>query len=212
MGSAIDAPVASFDAHRGPVWSLDGAANAERLVSGGADGKLFLWDTSNGRAISHVELPGNVGAVAIDDSGDVAVGATWNGEVRLWHAGKGTLRTVMADVPRSFAARAADMADGGKSFAVGGFNGGGIADASDGHLLHWFRRTTRRPTGTRELSIASIDYAPRHVLIVGRSTIMVVTRSPYRNWYEGNIGMSTPVPFIDRREVATIRPGFPPDQ
>jgi WD40 repeat protein len=72
--------------HEGPPASLAFTPDNKRLVSGGSDGRLVVWDVASGQKL--FELSGHnrkvVSAVAFDRDGNRLVTCGYDGIVRIW--------------------------------------------------------------------------------------------------------------------------------
>ncbi len=89
-------PLRQLNGHRGAVWGLDLSPDGRLLVSGGWDGTVRLWRTSDGAQVAVLdEQGGNVLSVAFSPDGQ-SVAATGGSEViRLWQTRSGRLlRTI----------------------------------------------------------------------------------------------------------------------
>jgi len=89
-------PLRQLSGHRGAVWGLDLSPDGRLLVSGGWDGTVRLWRTSDGAQVAVLdEQGGNVLSVAFSPDGQ-SVAATGGSEViRLWQTRSGRLlRTI----------------------------------------------------------------------------------------------------------------------
>ena len=71
--------------HDGPVYAVAVSADGSRVVSGGYDGRVRVWDLANGH--EQGELTGlgwSVRAVAVNGDGTRAVSSVRGGTVRVW--------------------------------------------------------------------------------------------------------------------------------
>ena len=81
--SAIVAPIAEFDAHRGPVTGLVYSADGRWIVTAGEDGTLKVWDATYNSLIRTIELDdGRATALAV--LGSRALTGHADGKVVLW--------------------------------------------------------------------------------------------------------------------------------
>ena len=78
-----------FAGHSGGVWSVAFSPGGDRIVSGGDDGTLRLWDLE-GRQIggAFAGHSGGVGSVAFSPGGDRIVSGGTDGTLRLWPGGR----------------------------------------------------------------------------------------------------------------------------
>ncbi len=85
----------SFEGHRGPVHSADLSPDAHRVLSGGEDMTVRLWELDTGKELARLEGHGApVRAVAFTPDSGRAVSASQDGTLRLWDlAAKKTVRT-----------------------------------------------------------------------------------------------------------------------
>lgn len=88
---AVDTPVPALyqtlDAHTDGALAVAFSANGGRLASAGADGKVRIWDSTHGTALTTLE--GHVGAVralAFSPDGRWLASTGQDGSVRLWDA------------------------------------------------------------------------------------------------------------------------------
>jgi WD40 repeat protein len=88
-------PVRSYRGHRRPVFSAALSSDGHRVLSGGEDTTVRLWELDTGKELA--QLDGHtaaVRAVAFTPDGGRAVSASQDGTLRLWDlAPKKTLRT-----------------------------------------------------------------------------------------------------------------------
>ncbi|MDQ4069971.1 MAG: NB-ARC domain-containing protein [Actinomycetota bacterium] len=75
--------------HRGSVHSVESDALGTRVVSGGDDGAVRVWDVQSGRELRQVGGPFAVKAVRIDPTGRRIVTGCSDGTVRMWDAASG---------------------------------------------------------------------------------------------------------------------------
>src|SRR5262249_23195806 len=95
-----------YEGHRGYVWGLAFAPGGGRLVSGGINSALFLWDVRGGPPLRRFQGVRTVTAVAFCSDGRHFVSGGTSGEVRLWDAQTGQERCrfdALAGVVRSVA-------------------------------------------------------------------------------------------------------------
>lgn len=70
--------------HAGAVNSVRFQAGGARLVSGGADKTLRVWDVAAGQQVAKVDVPAAIEAVAIHPSGNQAVSGAADGAISVW--------------------------------------------------------------------------------------------------------------------------------
>lgn len=100
----------TFDAHpatptqdmqAGGVAFLDGG---KRLVTGGPDRRIALWDVASGTRIAAADVGAAVSALAVSPDGSIVVVATRGGRLALWDARSlapvGVLRELRGDIYR----------------------------------------------------------------------------------------------------------------
>jgi WD40 repeat protein len=73
-----------LEGHIGPVASVAFLPDGNRLLSGGADHMLRLWDTDRGTQIRSVLVPDDVTCVAVTPDGRHALSGSLSGTMRVW--------------------------------------------------------------------------------------------------------------------------------
>jgi WD40 repeat protein len=74
-----------LNGHEGPVLSVAFAADGERLLSGGSDGTVRLWQTSEGEEVCCLQgHTDKVEAVTISADGKTAYSGSADGTIRRW--------------------------------------------------------------------------------------------------------------------------------
>jgi len=83
--------------HTDPVNSLAFAPDGQTLASGSNDGKVQLWQVSDGTLLHTLE--GNtdfIESLAFSPDGEILAVGSWNGTLQLWHAADGVLLRTLA--------------------------------------------------------------------------------------------------------------------
>src|SRR5262249_59859877 len=71
-----------------PLYTVAFSPDGTRLVAGGWDGSLCVWETATGILLHPLEgHPGHVYSVAFDPAGDRLVSGDTAGAIRMWHVG-----------------------------------------------------------------------------------------------------------------------------
>lgn len=84
--------VRRVDAHPGGVLAMSQSADGKRLITGGEDRTVIVWDASNGRKIRTFTNPfAPLYAVALSPDGKTAVGAGREGMIQIWDVDAGYL-------------------------------------------------------------------------------------------------------------------------
>ncbi len=86
-----------FEAHPGGVYALTGSANGQRIITGGADKAVCIWNPDNGQKIREFKdgtTP--VYAVALNPDGKIAAAGGPDGQVRVWDVEGNKLLTTFA--------------------------------------------------------------------------------------------------------------------
>ncbi len=83
-------------AHDGWVFAMAPSPDGERIVTGGGDGAVRVWDTSGGRALTTIESPGDeIYGVAFSPDGEKLASTGANGTVALFDADGGGRRELL---------------------------------------------------------------------------------------------------------------------
>lgn len=81
----ITGELRTFTGHEGPVFSAAFRRDARKVVSGGQDGTVRLWDVETGREIRRLEgHTGPVWAVAYSPDGRLIASGSFDSTVRIW--------------------------------------------------------------------------------------------------------------------------------
>jgi WD40 repeat protein len=122
----------------GLVSSLDFSPDGSRVVMGGLDGVVRVWDVSSGKQVIHerddeMRVPGGaVSAATFNSDGTWVLAGGSDGVVRIWDA---TNASFLADLP----------VHAGSVNSIDTFTGGRIATASDDYSAKVFECTTCGP-------------------------------------------------------------------
>lgn len=80
-----------FGAHEGGVYALAVAPKEAFLVSGGADGKVCIWNLDGGKRKDLIDAVADVWSVAVSPDAKKIASASLDGRTRIYDAEKGTL-------------------------------------------------------------------------------------------------------------------------
>ncbi|HQU42885.1 MAG TPA: hypothetical protein PK867_08730, partial [Pirellulales bacterium] len=108
------APLRELKGHSKPVHCL-APVGTDRLLSGGDDGRLRLWNTATGETVREFDHGAPVTALAVRPDGKRLASAGANGVVRLWNADDGAMVAEIKGDPR--AARAVTRAEAALHYA-----------------------------------------------------------------------------------------------
>lgn len=93
-------PYRHEEAHEGGVNALGISADGKRLVTGGEDNVVSVWDADNGRRVKDLkDSTAPIYAVALSPDGKTAVGAGREGVVRVWTVDDGKLAQTLTLPP-----------------------------------------------------------------------------------------------------------------
>jgi hypothetical protein len=108
-------------AHEDQVLCLAVGADGKRLLSGGMDQALRVWDLATGAAPGALAgHQGPVSAVALAGDGWRAASGSWDGKVRLWDPGAGRLLQTLEG--HEAYVTGVDFSPDGSTLASGGFD------------------------------------------------------------------------------------------
>ena len=75
----------SWEAHAGDVWSVAYSSDGAKLVTGGTDGAVKLWDAETGTLLAtYLGHPSAVHTVAFNRDGTQVASGGRDGTVRIW--------------------------------------------------------------------------------------------------------------------------------
>lgn len=98
IGQPTSAPLIG---HQGAVTGVAISANGRRVVSGGVDGNVILWDAATGTKDKQMPSGPVVTRVAMNEAGDVIASGTANGQIRVWRTADDDVTTFDAGGPVS---------------------------------------------------------------------------------------------------------------
>ena len=94
-----------FEAHPGGVYTLSGAANGQRIITGGADKLVNVWNPDNGQKIkSFNDSQSPIYAAALSPDGKIAAAGGRDGVVLIWDVDAGKLLTTITPAQAPVAA------------------------------------------------------------------------------------------------------------
>ncbi|MBL9154046.1 MAG: TIR domain-containing protein [Verrucomicrobiales bacterium] len=137
------------------AWSPDGT----RLVSGGTDGSVRVWDAASGRALLALEQRGNtVCSVAWSPDGTLLVSGSQDGTVRVWDVAAG--RALFALDGHLNGVNSVAWSPDGARLVSGGYDGAvRVWDAASGRAIidfeghaKWVGSVAWSPDGARLVS------------------------------------------------------------
>lgn len=114
-----DGPAELYRGHVGPVLAL--SAGSRVIVSGGADGKVIVWDIANGKPAQTLAAGAPVRAVAASPVGGLIASACEAASVQIWDAATGK-PSLKLDGASDWLLSLAISVDG-KALAAGGYDG-----------------------------------------------------------------------------------------
>jgi WD40 repeat protein len=144
--------------HQGPVLAI--AAAGSTIASGGADGKVMVWDLPGGKPIRVLDAGGPIRALALSPDGK-SLACTEGAAVQLWAVDPGS-RTAKVDGGDWLLAVA--FSPDGKSVAGGGY---------DGHITIW-----DTASGKKRSEFAASAPLPKGQTTAAPAVISAITLSP----------------------------------
>jgi len=94
----LDGESRRCEGHLGSVYAVAFSPDGQRVLSGGADQTLRLWDVRTGKEIRRIDTGvGRIWAVAFAPRGRYAVTGSFDGSVRLWDLDRGREARRFAD-------------------------------------------------------------------------------------------------------------------
>ena len=85
----------SLSGHEDSVWALQGHPDGRRLISGGNDHKVKIWNLSQGECLRELSHPEGVYALAIAPDGVTLATGCWDRKIRLWNLDTGELQQTL---------------------------------------------------------------------------------------------------------------------
>lgn len=74
-----------FEAHPGGIYALSGSQNGQRIITGGADKVVCIWNPDNGQKIHEFkDCQTPIYAVALSPDGKIAASGGPDGQVHVW--------------------------------------------------------------------------------------------------------------------------------
>jgi WD40 repeat protein len=135
------------------VNSIDFDPQGKRLVSGGADRIIRIWNLETGKTIHQLGgHQGEIATVAFAYGGRLVVSAATDGTIKLWHAGQGHLLRTLPGLAR--ATGAMTVSADGRTMATAHADGTLRVVALPGG-------STLRTLGRPRSLITSVAFAPR---------------------------------------------------
>jgi len=109
----------SFVAHEGPVYGLVFTTDGKRIISGGADGTVKIWNVDDGSLENTLDAhEGAVYALALREDGTALASGGADGKVKIWAPTTGKLLRIISGHVR--AVRALAWSPDGRLLASGG--------------------------------------------------------------------------------------------
>lgn len=187
------AELATIGGHAGPVWYAAFSPDGARVLTGGQDAIVHIWDPATGRELTALGDHAPPVIAAWSPSGEIAT-ADAAGVIRLW-TGDGRLRTAITG-DRSAASAIAFTKDGAR-FAVARADGGvAIGDTRAGVLRAAWQ------ADPRNVYALALDAAGARVVTAGESGTAVVWSADGRELarLEGHTGPVWQVVFDPAEE------------
>ena len=97
-GMTVRSELQRLEGHRGRVTRLALTPDSRRILSGGGDGTIRIWEVASGRCSRALEgHKGDVTGLAILPSGKHVVSGGLDGTLRLWNMGTGKAERIIED-------------------------------------------------------------------------------------------------------------------
>ncbi|MEC8024004.1 MAG: WD40 repeat domain-containing protein, partial [Myxococcota bacterium] len=154
--------IKTFDGHREAVLELAFTPDGRRLISGGADNQLVVWDVKTGTVLNRKNKAhnGDIKALAISPDGALVASGSVDDTIRVWRID--TLELLHQFEGHTMSVYAAVFAPNGRHVFSG---------ARDAEIRKWSLETGRQvsePLRFRN-SITSLHYGPDHRTLVAAS-------------------------------------------
>jgi WD40 repeat protein len=155
-----------FEGHEGEIRSFSFSPDGTRLASAGVDGRVRIWQVSNGRELARLRHPTLTSGVAFAPDGNHLATACWDSVVRIWDSRKGTEQVRCVGHADKVSAVVFDH-DGRRLYSGGMDRVVRVWDAASGKQLNtlaghtdWIHALAMSPDG-RMLASASEDQTIR---------------------------------------------------
>lgn len=178
LGAAVT-PTVRLGGHTSQINALSYTADGGRLLTGGADRAVRLWDDATGRLLQTFQgHSGNIRSVALTPDGATALSGGDDFRVFAWDAATGAIRYQLRLDAQVYAVA---VAPDGQSFAVANNRSVELRSIADGSPLRILNGHTGlitslmfAPDGTRLLSTA-FDQSVRVWNVADGSSVQVIT-------------------------------------
>jgi WD40 repeat protein len=194
-------PTEPLVGHDGAVTSVAISPDSHRIVSGGVDGTVQLWDSDTGIKIT--EMPtshpaGVISRVAFNQAGDIVASGSADGKIRLWNLTTGIVTPI--DTGRPVTAIAMNR-DGNRMASAG----------MDGQITIWELPSGRAiPLENRDHAMVfDVAFNPEGDRlasggVAGKVRVWDLTG---REMWEANAAAKLPKSFSDSQHLVPGRPG-----